>query len=72
MSEVTGGVSRLVSRPRKKRTKNFNCQQQCWSPSRCLKNSNGLATRFCPRDAAGDDNVGSLEPNRLLRLELNK
>jgi hypothetical protein len=50
---------------------NFSCQQQRWSPHGCLKNSSGLATRFCPGDAAGDDNLGSLELNRLLRLELN-
>ena len=55
-----------------KADQNLNCQQQCCAiPSRCLKNSNGLAPRLLPRDAAGDANSGSLELNRLLRLGLN-
>ena len=71
MSEATGGVPRLVSGPRKKQTKTLIANNNVGSPSRCLKNSNGLAPRFLPRDAAGDANSGSLELNRLLRLGLN-
>ena len=71
MSDATGGVPRLVSGPRKKPTKTLSANSNVATPSRCLKNSNGLAPRLLPRDAAGDANSGSLEPNRLLRLGLN-
>jgi hypothetical protein len=54
-----------------KADQNLSWQHSCCLPSRCLKNSNGLAPRFLPRDVAGDANAGSLEPNRLLRLGLN-
>ena len=48
MSDATGGVPRLVSGPRKKPTKTLSANSNVASPSRCLKNSNGLAPRFLP------------------------
>ena len=72
MPEATGGVPRAGQQVSQKADQNLGCQQHCWLPSRCLKNRQPASRRvFSPRAVAGDANAGSLEPNRLLRFELN-
>ena len=70
IAEVPGGVSRLVSRPRKKRTKIYlprGLPLSVWLP----KSRNGFATGLLPLVPSEDANAGSSRPNRPLRSGLN-
>jgi hypothetical protein len=70
IAEVNGGVPRLVSRPRKKRTKLYlprGLPLSVWLP----KSRNGFVAGLLPLASPEDANAGSSEPNRPLRLGLN-
>src|SRR5947209_3368362 len=66
IAEVNGGVPRLVSRPRKKRTKLYlprGLPLSVWLP----KSRNGFVAGLLPLAPPEDANAGSSEPNRPLR-----
>jgi hypothetical protein len=70
IADVNGGVPRLVSRPRKKRTKLYlprGLPLSVWLP----KSRNGFVAGLLPLASPEDANAGSSEPNRPLRLGLN-
>jgi len=70
MTEVSGGVPRLVSGPRKKQTKFYlprGLPLSVW----LRKSRNGFVAALLPLAPPEDDNAGSFGPNRPLRSELN-